>query len=151
MSYFQDLIPGNHCFGCGPDNPHGLRIKSRWMSDGCSECFFTPATHHCSGPLEYLNGGILATLLDCHCICTAIARAYKVENREIGSGEPIWYVTGALEVSYLRPTPIAKTLHVIARTGGATGRKMNVSADVFVDATPVAKASVLAIQVGADW
>ena len=30
---FQDLIPDNHCYGCGPHNAHGLRIKSYWDVD----------------------------------------------------------------------------------------------------------------------
>ena len=30
---FQDLIPDNHCFGCGPKNENGLRIKSYWKGD----------------------------------------------------------------------------------------------------------------------
>lgn len=28
---FQDQIPNNHCFGCGPENASGLQIKSHWV------------------------------------------------------------------------------------------------------------------------
>ncbi|MFC6979328.1 hypothetical protein [Microbulbifer taiwanensis] len=38
----QDQIPGNHCFGCGPDNDRGLRIKSYWSDDDRTHCDFTP-------------------------------------------------------------------------------------------------------------
>ncbi len=30
MTALQDLISHNHCYGCGPDNPDGLQIKSYW-------------------------------------------------------------------------------------------------------------------------
>jgi len=151
MAYFQDLIPGNHCFGCGPDNSYGLKIKSRWLDDKRSECLFMPEAHHCSGPLAYVNGGILSTLLDCHCICTAIAEGYRLENREIGSGEPIWYVTGSMQIAFLKPTPISKTLHAIAEVGDMNGRKLDVSAEIYADGELVAKGKVLAVRVEADW
>lgn len=34
---FQDQIPHNNCFGCGPHNDHGLRIKSRWVDTDVAE------------------------------------------------------------------------------------------------------------------
>ena len=39
---FQDLIPGNGCYGCGPANPHGLRIKSVWEGDE-AVCVYRPS------------------------------------------------------------------------------------------------------------
>ena len=30
MESFQVHIPGNHCWGCGTQNPQGLGIKSFW-------------------------------------------------------------------------------------------------------------------------
>jgi len=110
-----------------------------------------PEAHHCSGPLAYVNGGILSTLLDCHCICTAIAEGYRLENREIGSGEPIWYVTGSMQIAFLKPTPISKTLHAIAEVGDMNGRKLDVSAEIYADGELVAKGKVLAVRVEADW
>ena len=34
MSSFQELMPHNHCRGCGASNEHGLGIRSRWVLDG---------------------------------------------------------------------------------------------------------------------
>ena len=31
----QDRYPGNHCFGCGPLNRRGLRLKSQRVGDVC--------------------------------------------------------------------------------------------------------------------
>jgi len=37
-----------------------------------------------------------------------MANAYDAENREVGDdkGEPLWYATKSLSISYLRPTPL---------------------------------------------
>src|SRR5262249_20212154 len=81
---FQDLIPENFCYGCGPGNPVGLRIRSLWAGNEAL-CVFQPAPYHSAGPCHILNGGIIATLIDCHAVCTAIAHAYRAESRAIGS------------------------------------------------------------------
>jgi len=59
---FQDEFAemGFHqCWGCGSQNEQGLQTKSyqAWLG--------------------IVNGGILATILDCHCTCTAIADATR--------------------------------------------------------------------------
>ena len=33
MKAFQDTVPDNHCYGCGPENPKGMQIKSYWDGD----------------------------------------------------------------------------------------------------------------------
>ena len=123
---FQDRMPGNHCFGCGPGNERGLRIKSHWADEQGTEsvCRFEPQPHQAAGPREYLNGGIIATVIDCHGVCTAIADAYRREGREMGQGELIWYVTGSLTVDYRRPTPIDREVEIRARLREVDGRKI---------------------------
>src|SRR4030042_3439238 len=93
---FQDQIPDNGCWGVGPSNVHGLRIKSYWVGEE-SVCAFQPQPHQTAGPPHILNGGILASLIDCHCVCTSIAAAYRAENRAIGSHPLIWHVTGLFQ------------------------------------------------------
>jgi hypothetical protein len=61
---FQDQIPANFCYGCGPGNPVGLHIRSIWAGDEAL-CVFQPAPYHAAGPRHILNGGIIATLIDC--------------------------------------------------------------------------------------
>lgn len=74
---FQDQIPDNNCYGCGPGNREGLRIKSFWDGEA-AVCTYRPEHHHSAGPPQFLNGGIIATLIDCHSVCTAIANAYRL-------------------------------------------------------------------------
>lgn len=148
---FQDLIPHNHCFGCGPHNNIGLRIKSYWSERNRSICHFQPSHHHSAGPKEYLNGGIIATLIDCHCICTAIAKAYQLEERKIGTGELIWYVTGQLKVRYKHPSRIDKEVELHAEVQEIDERKIVVECDVYSDNRCCASGEVIAIRVSNDW
>ena len=113
VKYFQDQIEGNHCFGCSPINPLGLQIKSSWDED-VSRCEFHPLPHHCAAPTKFLNGGIMATIIDCHCVCTAIAQGYKKADREIGSGDAIWYATSKLDLIYKRAVAIDLTVFMEA-------------------------------------
>ncbi len=76
----QDAIPHNHCWGCGTLNPRGLRIKSYAEGDG-TVCRFQPSPEHMAGPTHVVNGGIIAAVIDCHCVCTAIADAYRAAGR----------------------------------------------------------------------
>jgi len=110
----QDRLPHNHCFGCGPHNRGGLNLKSYWAGRGPSIARFSPAPHHCAGPRRFVNGGIIATLIDCHSICTATAAAYFDEEREIGSEPSRYFATSRLEIGYRRPAPIDATLELEA-------------------------------------
>ena len=103
----QDQLVDNHCWGCGADNPEGLHLKSFWDGE-VATAIFLPHARFAAGPVHVLNGGIIATLLDCHGVCTAIARAYDNEQRPIGSEPEIWHATTSMTVDFLRPTPIGE-------------------------------------------
>lgn len=148
---FQDQIPNNHCFGCGPENASGLQIKSHWVGENKSACTFIPSAHHCAGPTQFLNGGIISTVIDCHCICTAIAKGYQLQGREIGSGEAVWYATGKLEVDYLKPVPIDKDVELVAIVEEINGNKMTVNCELFSDGVLCCTAKVVAVQVPNSW
>ena len=105
MSPFQDSMKDNHCWGCGADNPDGLQLKSSWDGDRSTGCW-SPSPRYAAGPRHFLNGGVIATLLDCHGVCTAVAEGYRRAGREIGSDPEIWHATTSMEVEYLRPIPI---------------------------------------------
>ena len=101
--FFQDRLFGNNCYGCGAWNPKGLQIKSFWDNDE-AVCIFNPKPHHAAMPPDVMNGGTISTIIDCHCVCSSIAEAYKSEGREIGEGDPIWYATGYLKIEFKKPT-----------------------------------------------
>jgi acyl-coenzyme A thioesterase PaaI-like protein len=148
---FQDRIGENYCFGCGPDNPEGLQIKSYWAGENESICRYQPAGRHAAGPRHILNGGVIATLIDCHCICTAIAYAYRMENRESGTPPGIWCVTGSLHVDYLRPASIASPVELRATVLEVSQRKTQLSCELISQEEVCAAAKVLAIRVPPEW
>ena len=147
---FQDQFQSNLCWGCGAENHQGLRLTSFWSGEEAVSTF-EPAPHHAAGPPHVLNGGIIATLIDCHSICTAIADAYRREDREVGSGEIIWYVTATLEVTYVRPTPIEHPVTLKAHVRQHRGKKSWVDCAVFSGEVECARGKVLAIRVPKAW
>jgi acyl-coenzyme A thioesterase PaaI-like protein len=146
----QDRIPGNHCWGCGPLNPAGLHVRSRVEGDE-TVCTFQPSPAHMAGPTHVLNGGIIATVVDCHAVCTAIADAYRAAGRELGSAPPIWCVTASLRVDYLAPTPIAGPVEVRARVREVKGRRRVIDCTVTAGGRACARAEVVAVEVPAAW
>lgn len=143
---FQDCYPESlqHCYGCGPKNTHGNRIRSFWDGEE-SVAYFTPEEYHLSFP-GYVYGGLIASLIDCHCVGTAAAAAYRAEGREPGSLPPFRYVTGQLLVDYIAPTPLGVELEVRARVEEIKGRKTTVSARVLANGKETAKGQVVAVQ-----
>jgi acyl-coenzyme A thioesterase PaaI-like protein len=101
--------PGNICFGCGPANAEGLRIKS-FVEGDAVVCSFTPSPHH-QAFSGVLNGGIIGTLFDCH-MNWAAAHRLMTEN---GLGHPPCTVTAEYSVVLKRPTPSGGPVMVRAR------------------------------------
>ncbi len=148
MLAFQDQMRGNYCWGCGSLNEQGLRIRSYWSGDE-AVCTWKPKVYHSAGPQHILNGGIIATIIDCHCVCTAIAAAYRAENREIGTEPLIWYVTGSLQVKYLRPTPIDEPVVLRAQIKEMNERKTFLSCSLLARGKECAYGEVVAVRVSA--
>lgn len=148
MRAFQDSIPHNHCWGCGTLNPHGLQIKSFWEGEE-SVCRLQPRPEFMAGPTDVLYGGLIASIIDCHCICTAIADSYRAAGREIGSEPLLWSVTASLKVDYLAPTPLAKPVELRARVREIKGRKRIIDCALRSDGGECARAEVIAVEVPA--
>ena len=143
---FQDQGSVSHCHGCGPDNEKGLQIKSFWDGDE-AVASWKAESHHCGGSQQIVNGGIVATLIDCHSLNLAIAHAYRAEGRAIGSAPRIGYVTGNLNVSYLKPTPMNEPLHLRAHITKVEGRKAWVHCTLSASGEVCATGEVLGIRV----
>ena len=95
---FQDAWPewGSNCWGCGRNNDHGLQIKSYWEGEE-AVCIWQPKKYH-EAYMGALCGGIIATIIDCHCTNTAIAAAYKTVGRELGTEPILRYATGSINI-----------------------------------------------------
>ncbi|HET6398664.1 MAG TPA: PaaI family thioesterase [Candidatus Thermoplasmatota archaeon] len=118
MTSDQDrYAPRSICFGCGPANDKGLRIKSRWEGDplagGRFVMEYTPEPHHQAFP-GVVNGGILGTLLDCHSNWCALTTLLHRRKAATGSEEVPCTVTADFHVRLKRPTPAGKPLRLEA-------------------------------------
>jgi acyl-coenzyme A thioesterase PaaI-like protein len=147
----QDAWPNGTCYGCGPANEKGLRIKSYWSEDGSEVvCTFAPRQEQNAGFENVMYGGLVASLMDCHSIWTAIAWTYRAEGREHGSPPAISYVTGSLNVRYLQPTPLDKPVVLRAKVAELHARKAIVEVAVYSGEVKTAEGTVTAVRVGMD-
>ena len=143
---FQDYYPDNvsYCYGCGRLNEHGLQIKSFWDGDE-AVCTFVPRPQHIAIP-GYVYGGLIASLIDCHCTGTAAAASYRSEGRAMDTLPPFRFVTASLKVDYLRPTPLGPPLEVRARVKEIKGRKVVMEASLSAEGQVCARGEVVAVQ-----
>lgn len=114
--------PANACFGCGPANPKGLRLKSFIRGD-IAVCDWTPEKHHEAFD-GMLNGGICGALLDCHSNWTA---AWHLMN-QAGAPVPPCTVTAEFHVKLKRPTPTDGPVHLEAHVVESSGDRAVVEA-----------------------
>jgi acyl-coenzyme A thioesterase PaaI-like protein len=114
--------PAGRCFGCGPANEKGLRIKSRAVGDAVVASW-TPERHH-EAFEGMLSGGIIGTLLDCH---SNWAAAYHL-MKKAGQDAPPCTVTAEFHVRLLRPTPTAEAVHLEARVVESSADRATVEA-----------------------
>jgi acyl-coenzyme A thioesterase PaaI-like protein len=108
----ERYAPDGRCFGCGPANPQGLRIRSYPLEHDAEEVVadWTPSPHH-EAFEGVLNGGIIGTLLDCHSNWTATRHLM----RQRGADRPPTTVTLDYAVRMRRPTPSRGPVHLTAR------------------------------------
>ena len=147
LKAFQDYYPDqwSYCYGCGRLNHAGLQIKSYW--DGSETiCEFLPRPEHTAIP-GYVYGGLIASLVDCHGTGTAAAAAYQAEGRPMGSEPPLRFLTGTLNVKYLKPTPLGPPIELRGKIREVRGRKVVVNVTVTVNEQVTAIGEVIAIQV----
>lgn len=143
----QDLYPDAIavCYGCGRNNSHGLHIRTLW--NGTEGIFrFTPREYHTAFP-GVVYGGLIASLIDCHSIGTAVAAAYDAEGRDPGTAPEITFVTGNLNVTYVKPTPMGVELVLRTRVQEMHERKAVVTCSLFAGEDECARGVVVGIRV----
>src|SRR5438128_12386175 len=105
----EHSAPENSCWGCGPANRDGLRIRS-FAKNGEVVAEWQPQPKYEAFP-GVLNGGIIGTLLDCHCNWTA---AYHL-MKQAGTDHPPCTVTADYAIKLRRPTPTDEPIELRAR------------------------------------
>lgn len=118
----EKYAPHNACFGCGPANEKGLRIRSFVNGDEIVATWRAEA-HHEAFP-GMLNGGIIGSLLDCHSNWTA---AHHLMLKS-GATTPPCTVTAEYAIKLLRPTPTNGPILLKAKVVNSTDDRANVEA-----------------------
>jgi acyl-coenzyme A thioesterase PaaI-like protein len=126
------------CFGCGGENPHGLKLRFFADPDGAVWTYWTPAREN-EGFTGMAHGGIITTVLD-----EVMGWATYYQR--------IWAVTGKLDVSFRRPVAIGERTRASARIVSEHGRKLQLSAELRRDHDDqlLADATAVFIKVPAD-
>jgi len=133
----------SHCYGCGRLNESGYQLKSAWEGDEVV-AHFTPKPYHIALP-GYVYGGLIASLIDCHAMATAAAIVERAAGRGIGEAPAPRFVTAALHVDYLAPTPLGPELEIRARAKEIRQRKVVVEVAVSAQANITARGEVVAV------
>ncbi len=136
--------PLSICFGCGPANPKGLRIRSMVRGDEVVATWHAEK-HHEAFP-GVLNGGIIGSLLDCHCNWTA---AWHLMQRD-GLDRPPCTVTADYAIKLLRPTPTDGPIGLTARVVGSSADRATVEGTLSAAGKPRAtcRGAFVAVQPG---
>jgi uncharacterized protein (TIGR00369 family) len=99
----------NFCFGCGPDNSEGMRLKFAYDEEGkCFVSHFRLARRYC-GPPGYAHGGIIATILD-----EAMGKVNRLRQ--------VVAMTAEMTVQYVKPVPLGEPLIAEGRERCVRGR-----------------------------
>lgn len=104
------------CFGCGMENPIGLKLFFYETDDGRVVARFTPRDEYQGYP-GVLHGGIISAVLD-----EVLGRVCIAEGR--------WVVTAKMEVKYRRPIPVGEPLTVVGKTVDSRGRRLVVHGEL---------------------
>ena len=126
--------PSSICFGCGPANPKGLRIRSFAKEDGAVVAEWVPEPHHEAFP-GMLNGGIIGALLDCHSNWTAAHALMK----QSGLDSPPCTVTADFHVKLRAPTPSGAPVRLVARVIELREDRAVIGAELYSAANPSGK------------
>ena len=106
----RDLLPGNDCFGCGHENPRGLRIEvteGEAEGDGLVARFVPPS--HATGFPGITHGGALFTAMDCLATWVVALR---------GPQDDRYWLLGSSDVSYRKAAAAGTPLRLAGRLAG---------------------------------
>jgi acyl-coenzyme A thioesterase PaaI-like protein len=128
----------NHCFGCGTENPQGLRLEFAVERDDAGTITATSLpmlTRLHEGAPGYVHGGLIATMLD---------EAMSKLNRPLNA----LAMTRTLSIDYRRPVPVDVRLRLVATHAKRDGRKLHHSAELMLeDGTVLARGEALFVLV----
>jgi len=130
----ERYAPKGRCFGCGPANDLGLRIRSFEQPDGSVVAAWEARPEHEAFD-GFVNGGILGTLIDCHSNWTAVAALLDRDGGHVAPSS----VTADLQVRFRRPTPSDRPLRLVGRVVELAFDRVTVETSIEVDGEATAR------------
>jgi acyl-coenzyme A thioesterase PaaI-like protein len=122
----EKYAPNSTCWGCGPANRDGLHIRSFAKNDEVV-AEWTPQEKY-EAFAGALNGGIIGTLLDCHCNWTAAYHLMKHADAD----RPPCTVTAEYTVKFLRPASTRDSVFLSAKVVDLTDDRATVEGTLSV-------------------
>lgn len=104
ISLQDQYAPHLMCFGCGPQNEKGLQLKS-FVRDEFLVANWQGQPHH-QAYEGMLNGGVIGSLLDCHCNWAA---SWNLRIANEAERMPVC-VTAEYTIKLHAPTPLDQPL-----------------------------------------
>lgn len=111
----------NYCFGCGRDNPEGMRLRFHYDEVTGKFVAHFRLGRRFTGPPHHAHGGIIAAILD---------EAMSKPSKPLGIMAP----TTELTVNYRRPVPLNQTLTASAWEVRQDGRNHYRQAEIHDEA-----------------
>jgi acyl-coenzyme A thioesterase PaaI-like protein len=123
----ERYAPRSICFGCGPANVHGLRIRSFPEGEGLVAVWMPEPQHQAFEGA--VNGGVIGALFDCHCNWTAACHLMKTSSADV----PPPTVTADYAVRFKRPTSSSRPLTLRSRVVDAREDRATIEATLESD------------------
>jgi len=134
-------------YNCGLPYLQELHLRAGW--DGqAGKAYFTAQSHHSGGAKGWVYGGLIASMIDCHSIATAIAFTRQVERRQRSTQPEIQYVTRRLDVNFRSPTPVETELFLLAEVKEIKGKDAVICCSLFAGDKECVQAEVIAERIG---
>jgi hypothetical protein len=118
--------PNSVCFGCGPKNRRGLRLKSMPSGDSVLSNWEPRAEHVAFG--RFGNGGIISVLMDCQGNWASTYALMKERHLTTPPGT----VTAEYTVKFLKPSPIDEKWELTAWATKIDGARVNARGELRV-------------------
>jgi uncharacterized protein (TIGR00369 family) len=110
-------FPANRCFGCGPANEHGLKLRFSLDHEAGTSTAKVKLARRFEGPPGHIHGGIIATMLD-----EAMGKLNTIHG--------VVAMTRHMEIDYLRSCPLGQPLTVTGRYLRRDGRKIFMESEI---------------------
>lgn len=121
----EEYAAHSTCYGCGPSNPKGLRVRS-FPEGEKVVAEWTPEPFHEAFP-GVLNGGIVGSILDCHSNWTTAWHLMRRNQLD----HPPCTVTADYSIKLLAPTPTDKPLKLEATIVDSREDRATIEAKLF--------------------